>query len=227
MKIKDMFERILIRSGQFIMAKSKVEMDDDSFRILVEDALAVYSKSHPFEKFYVINSVFPRTFTFDEYFDPEMKRVPDWISEVNPATFSGISLANFYQGNSNYPGQRSELVIPTECPWTYRKPVLTVPFSSKYEVKAVFKHRVTKVPNLDPNCKIEYEVITINEDDSVFFKLLQAYFLQGIGRSRRAFTLNDLPIIMDADAIASEGKELENEAKEELQNTQKFYLAMG
>lgn len=222
-----MFDRILLRSGQFVLAKSKVEIDADSFKILVEDALAVYSKAVPFVKEYVISAVYPRQFRFTPEYDEEMGRVPDWISEVNPVQFSGISLASFYMGNTNFLGNTpSELIVPINAPWRYNKPVLTLPLSCKYEVKACFKHKVTNTePDVDG--KKQYEVLTIDIDDTVFFKLLQAYFLMGIGRSRRAFTLNDLPIIMDADAIASEGKEMEESAKEELNSVQKFYLSMG
>jgi hypothetical protein len=50
----------------------------------------------------------------------------------------------------------------------------------------------------------------------------------GVGRSRRAFTLNDLPIIMDASEIVQEGRELYKEViEEELPKYQKFYLAYG
>jgi hypothetical protein len=39
--------------------------------------------------------------------------------------------------------------------------------------------------------------------------------------------MNDLPITMDASEIASDGLELENKAREEIELHQKFYLAMG
>jgi len=228
-----MFDRILLRSGQFVLAKSKIEVDNDSFKILVEDALATYSKACPHVVDYVISLMNPRQFRFTPDFDPEMGRVPDWISECNPVQYSGISLASFYMGNNNIFGSnnRSELIDPIQAPWRYNKPVLTVPFTSKYEIKAVYKHRLTKVPcesdNVDSGGTRDWECKTITIDDTVFFKLLQAYFLMGIGRSRRAFTMNDLPILMDADAIASEGKEMEEQAKADLQDVQKFYLAMG
>jgi hypothetical protein len=111
---------------------------------------------------------------------------------------------------------------PVEAPWVYNKAVgtLTVPYSSKWRILACFYHIIEKTDEV-------YEVKTITSHDHVFFKLLQAYFLQGIGRSRRAFTLNDLPIIMDASDIASEGKEMESSAMEELKNIQSFHLAMG
>ena len=53
-------------------------------------------------------------------------------------------------------------------------------------------------------------------------------FMIGIGRSRRAFTLNDLPILMDAGEIVSEGRELYREViEEELPKYQKFHLSYG
>ena len=55
MTIDEIFDRILLRSGQFILRKSKIEIDIDSFRILVEDALADYSGFVPHTEVYTLD----------------------------------------------------------------------------------------------------------------------------------------------------------------------------
>ena len=57
--------------------------------------------------------------------------------------------------------------------------------------------------------------------------LVRGMFLKGIGRSRRAFTLNELPILMDAGDLISEGEALVEKAEQQMQNHQKFRLASG
>ena len=221
-----MFDRVLLKSGQFVLAKSKVEIDVDNFRILVEDALGIYSKQNPHHVTITRQIISPRQLDFSVYAFNDEFGVPDWISEVTPVKFAGVSLAQFnmqqhVMGNSN-------LINPIEAPWDYQKPILTVPFSSTYKIVGVFKHKITLVPGSDPTATSDsYEVKTIDYSDTNFFDLLQGMFLMGIGRSRRAFTLNDLPITMDADAIASEGREMVDAAKESIASGSKFYLAMG
>jgi hypothetical protein len=215
-KVSEMFDRVLVRSGQYIIKPKYIELDVDRFRVLVEDACALYSKSRPFDRDYDINFRGNLQYTFTDTFDLELKRVPNWISEVKPT-----NLGRFYDS----PYNSSSVSETIELPWVYEKPVLTVPYYSMFRVKAVYKHIVESVPV--ENNTPEYEVKTITVEDDMFFKILQAYFLQGLGRSRRAFTHNDLPITMDADTLAGEAETMLNDIKEEIQNVQKFHLAIG
>lgn len=217
-----MFDRVLLRSGQFILTKTKVEIDIDSFRLLVEDALAQYNKYNPYEKYYQLLIHSPREFTFTPEYDQEIKRVPDWISKCTPIRTSGYSAYSVANSAQSF---NSELNDPVQAPWVYRKPVLSLPFSSKYEVLAIYNHIVVGTPDPDNGDKTIYDVPTITTEDQSFLKLLQGMFLQGLGRSRRSFTINDLPITADADTIASEGKEIEDSALESMQTNSKFYLA--
>ena len=226
MDISNIFERVLLRSGQFVMRRNNIEIDIDSFRILVEDALAIYSKAYPFTKEYEREIIYPRSITLDENFDLEMGRAVDWVSEVTPMRFLG----NAYSLNLTAGGVPldTELVEPVNAPWVFNKQtkVLTIPYSAWYRITACYYHQITSKFDEHTGETI-YEVNTITPNDQVFFQLLQGMFLQGIGKSRRAFTLNDLPIIMDASEMASEGKDLVDDAMENIKNIQKFYLAMG
>lgn len=223
-----MFDRVLLRSGQFILRKANIEIDIDSFRLLVEDALSVYNKAKPFSKKYNKEIIYPRYFTFDEFFDPFVARAPDWISEVTPIRYYGYYSSAFFGGGATPSNYQSELVDPLQSPWVYDKPLLTVPYSCKYSILAVYNHIVEIVPNeVDENGRAVYEVKTITIEDHLFLDLLRSMFLLGIGKSRRAFTMNDLPIILDADQIASEAKELEESVLEKLNTIQQFHLSMG
>lgn len=222
-----MFTRVILRSGQYVLKTNNMEIDVDSFRILVEDALAIYSKASPHVENYNINLVNRRQFLWTAEFDKLGREKPDWLSEVTPVRnadipyFSSLNTGQ-YDAHTN---QHVEIIDPLEAPWDWDEfnKLLTVPFSSTYKIIACYRHKVTVIENDVGN----YEVTTIDEYDNVFFKILQGMFLQGLGRSRRAFTMNDLPILMDADQMAGDGEKLLEDAKDELQNIQKFYLANG
>lgn len=226
MNIHDMFDRILLRSGQYIIKKAKVDIDVDSFRVLVEDALADYSKSVPHEVESLINLNNFRSFIFPVDYNEELQRRPDWLSEVTPTSSFGS-----YQSVLMYKPVEARKIVaedPVECPWVYNKQTheLVVPYSSYYKIIGCYKHIVVGTFN-DETGETDYDVPTISLDDQLFFKLLRGMFLQGIGRSRRAFTLSDLPIVMDADQLVSDGVEMEDKAREDLKDVQKFYLSYG
>jgi len=222
LRIEDIFDRILLRSGQFILRKSRIDIDIDSFRILVEDALSEYSGFVPYEKPYTMDFNSQRNFTFPDGWDTDLNRSPDWIAEATPInSFGSINTILNYSGSP-----QNALIDPIQAPWDYNKvnKTLTVPYSAFYKVVACYEHEI--VSEVIDGVTV-YSVPTIDRKDQPFFDLLKGMFLQGIGRSRRAFTLNDLPILMDAETLASEGDEIMERALEGLQADQKFYLAFG
>lgn len=225
MRIEEIWDRIRIKSGQFILSRTKIELDVDSFRILVEDALAEYNKSRPFDKTYSLN-IPNRHYTFSENYDEELKMIPDWLAEVTPTrSFVSSPIIGSITNNSGY--STGELIDPLQAPWDYTKPNLVVPYTGFYKVRAVFNHRVVEVTDEISGVK-DWVVTTISiQEDPWFFKLLQAMFMQGIGRSRRSFTLSDMPILMDADQIYSEGQALEEKALEEIHANKKIFLTLG
>ncbi len=225
MKVKDIFSRIILRSGQFIIKRSNVEIDIDSFRMLVEDALAIYTKASPYVKEYHIRMT-ARRFTFTEDYDEELKQIPNWVSEATPVLGGANPLYSPYGSFGATQDLVGDSGEPLQALWEYRKPILTVNFSGDWDIECCFHHRVIEGVDSITGAQ-EYSVPTIDITDTVFFQLIQGMFLQGIGRSRRAFTLNDLPIVMDADTLASEGEALIEKAMENMQNIQKIYTVMG
>ena len=248
MKLRKLFSHILLQSGQFL-TEDDVELDLDKFKLLVEFTLGTYNKFSPFhKKFNVdVSSVSSNlggikyTFTetqstasnptipdFDDgIFTPNKNPnlIPDWISDIVPVRLAGVHPWYFQQnqdGNFNY------LETKKQFPWEYIKPNLFVPIASIYEVTAVYKHRLTAVSSQDfPNgpIKLDYELKTISENDDNFMNLLTARFMKALGRNRRAFTLNELPITMDSGELVSEGNDLEQTTLQNLENNQKFYLS--
>lgn len=223
MNTKDIFDHILLRSGQFVMSKTKVELDEDRFSLLVEEALAIYSKYSPFEKHFYVEVTNNRTYRFTEG-NTFGAGEPDAISSVTPIRVLGINpwmLRQVY----GIPMSDGNIDIRQECPWEYRKPYITFPYPGEFDILAFYRHKIIKLE--DDDGRIYYDIPAISLRDDAFMKLIRGMFLEGIGRSRRSFTLNDLPIVMDADTIANEGREMITEATEQMQKEAKFYLAFG
>lgn len=225
MNVKDIFNRIIQKSGQYLLSTNNIEINIDSFRILVEDTLSIYNKASPYDKEFTVDAN-DRRVNFedtDEQF-VEVGRIPDWIAKATP-------ILNYSTGaNPNFlaPAFSHNNIIPSEpieAIHKYHKPCLIVNISGNWEVIGVWNHKVQKIP-IEAGGKQEYEVKTITVEDYVFFDLLKAMFLSGIGLSRRAFTMDNLPISMDADSLVSDAESQLATAKEELQNVQKFYLGV-
>ncbi len=83
------------------------------------------------------------------------------------------------------------------------------------------------VTGLDTSPVPYYNLPNITYKDHRFLSLVQGRFMQGLGRSRKAFILNDLPITSDASDMVSAGKEIEKEALTEMQENGKWWMSMA
>ena len=67
---------------------------------------------------------------------------------------------------------------------------------------------------------------TIDIENQKFMSLVAARFMITLGRSRRAFLLNDLPFQMDADMLITEGQDLYERTMQDIMTNSSFYLAI-
>jgi hypothetical protein len=225
MNIKDIFDEILIRSGQFVLASSNVELNIERFRRIVESTLAVYGRYSPHEEHVLVSAFGTREIDLSAESIAILTKkpylqAPTFVSDATPTRQIPLGITKIFPGLNT--GNNPELYDKQQAPFEYRKPKLYLPFSAKWDIHCAFAHPIHEVTE---NGKFEYYLPTITMADQAFFDYLQGMFLMGVGRSRRAFTLNDLPITMDASEIASDGKELRDQALEFMSNHQKFYLA--
>jgi len=220
MTLQEMFERVLINSGQFQYPVERIELNEPAFKVLVEMCLGIYNGYVPVSKelFVPINTSRQHTFTLQN--TPGLG-APEWISKIMPTRIAGVVPYYFREYNS----APSNVSMKAQLPFEYRKPTLTVPVSADYEITAIFNHKLVEKEDTD---KREWEVLTISDNEDEFIDLLSAKFLIGLGRSRRAFTLTDMPITTDASDLVAEGKAMEEEAMEELKEEKgRWYLAWG
>jgi hypothetical protein len=179
----------------------------------VKQQLDFYQKYLPETKSY--NIWLPANFfyTFGEQKD---ERVPEWVSSVIPiGLYNVISTAVYFSASSPYQVYKGnqELMNPRPFLWDYRKPRLYISEPGRFDVSCCYKFET--IPQIEKGQVMDVEIVSF-EPEWVFYDLLLGQFLQMIGRSRRAFTYNELPITTDADQLVTEGTEMYNTAKETL-----------
>ena len=213
-----MFERCVLMSGQFLIPDAALELQIDRFKILVEMTLGAYNGYCPIDQHVYKSITQGRQYTFTAENSPE--GIPLDIVSAVPVRISGVS-PFFFSGEFGRPSQSVQAKV--EYPFVYRAPTLTVPASAEYDLHCIFNHKVVEVAGVEPQ---DYEVTTLSDQDDEFLDLLQARFLIALGRSRRAFTVSEMPISVDASELVAEGKDLEAEAMTEIKDEKaKWYLA--
>lgn len=202
-----MFERILLDSGQYILPDSTIELNINKFKLLVESCLATQSKYDPIVK-RVTLQVTGREYIFSDNFqiDGEVWGVPEWISDITPLRIAGVP--SYYFKEKYQHGNVHEKDI---YPFEYYKPKLYSGSSSTLDATLVYNHKLDSViDDADNIVDWEAKYITINND--AFLTLLTGKFLIALGRSRKAFTMSDIPIQDDAGDMVADGKELVEQA---------------
>jgi hypothetical protein len=213
----------MLDSGQFLLADDRMEVDFVRFKTLVDRVIGVYNGYSPVDFHEFIKIVGGRQYKFTKS-NTKYGQVPKKISDLIPIRILGAVPYGF-QLNQSLNFQYMEKGM---MPYDYRlsidgnEGILTVPFNADFDCHAIYNHELVKTGK-DPQ---SWDVKTLGDNDDEFIDLLVAKFLIAVGRSRRAFTLNDLPITTDAAELVSEGKELEDKAMQDLiDNKMKWYLA--
>lgn len=233
MTLREIFNQVLINSGCILLGERNIEMKINDFKRVVDECVSYMNKYDPDDRKVRIHvgRTFSYRFTGEEEGCGTPDRVPAWISDVIPTRVgvSDIRLMNW----TSVLGQFNRESIKDEFVWSYQAPDLFLDRDGKFEVHACYHHY--SVPILGEVCgpdgnkredvvDIDYPTIHLGRDP--FLMMVQGRFMQGVGRYRRAFTLNDLPITMDASTMVDEGSRLEETAKKTYQEDQsKFYLS--
>jgi hypothetical protein len=223
MDLAEIFQLVVIKSGQFLLKTEALELDESRFRILVDNALATYNKYCPIDRTFPLYVNSPRTYTFTSSSEP--LGIPEEVVSITPTRVYGVN-PYFLKSINQYKTQSENLEDRAEVPFRYEKPKLTLPFSGRYRIHAFYHYQIVETTDLDGDIVMSIPYLT--SEQTGLFELVRGMFLQGIGRSRRAFTLNDMPIAMDAAELTAEGKEIEDAAMETITNAQsKMWLAYG
>lgn len=224
MTVEEVFERILIESGQFLIANDDIELDVDRFVTLIKASLGTYNKYYPLHDVFNIEATTPGWYAFTGN-EGQGFGLPIEISQVVPLrsfnTISPlISLPKYTSSVSNKYFEEKTFFPTKFRPETGK---LYLPYPGKFDVTAMYNHKVDFT--VDGGKKMWF-LPTISHESGTFLKLLQGKFMIALAGSRRAFTLNQIEITTDAAELKSEGKEIVDEAVQALKTTHnKMWLA--
>lgn len=236
MLLSELANIVLLESGQFILGDmSSVRIDTPKFWALTKRWLAYYGKyklhTSDFNLQVNMSHTFPLTQT--DPITPGLRLAPQWISKAIPvgigSSGGGANIYALVSYGASYGALYSD-GLPSYSPmrsiYKYEKPTLYVEQSGLYDITAHYDRQYNLV--LDRSGDIEeVDMTDITEADNKFIDLVVAASLIAIGRSRRAFTLSDLPVQNDSSEMVSDGQQLLQDTKEGLSETSDWHLSIG
>jgi len=215
MTLTDIVDFLMVQSGQYILQsfdKTLLSYDQLWLRI-VKPELINYQKYKPVIKSFNLNLN-----STHHRFDDES--APEWISNVKPLEGTRSSILTIFQSATF-----SNLTVPHQLVWKYDKPNFYCQYNGAYEITGCYKYPLT-ITKDDENKITEVDIENLDYELS-FLNLVLGKFLIALGKSRRSFTINDLPITMDSDSVVSEGTEIYENAKESLYEKSYWWKAIG
>lgn len=225
MLLTDLSKILLVRSGQYIIdTLAGVNLDLTKLWTVTEPLLLKYANYIPVQSKFNID-VTDTVFIFTTNPLP-----PLWISSVTPADRNvplHLSDTNRVLNRSLFLHNEIQTLRSTrQFLWEYENPKLWISETGKMSVTGLSNYTFT----LDTDSAGTLEDVDIDDitkADDLFIDLVMAEFLLAVGRSKRAFTLNDLPITADGPELISEGLELKQATIEALQNRSRWELGLG
>ena len=162
-------------------------------------------------------------------------RVPLWVSQVTPVnvlTTAGI-LYLIQETRFTNVGEQSILHEPRTFLWHYERAkdkssgILYLTETGKMDITAHYEYHRVETFDIDGNLiDVEFENLEEGKDE-IFIDMVLGKFMHKVGRSRRAFTLNNSPVQFDAEQLVQEGTQIYDQAKERLYEQGDWWNAIG
>lgn len=218
MTLSELIDVVMVNSGEYIIQTfDRTQLNKKKFwESIVRPQLTKYAKYKPVTRKF--NLYVPGTWY--EFSYPE--DVPVWISSLAPLYNGGLvaSLMAELTGESS-------LRTPITNLWRYEAPKLFVMYGGTYDTTAHYNYGFTATYNAGNTDVVEVTIPDLGDDDTTFFDMVLGKFMIAVGRSRSAFTLNDLPITMDSADMISAGNDIYSTALEGLYDNAIWYQAYG
>lgn len=238
MKLTEIVKILFVRNGQHLSGDlSRIKLSLDKFWATIEQDILDFQEYYPYvQEFNIQSAAYGQgggryLFEFDSHnlgqdlgADPsEPGNAPDDIIKCLPIGTTQM-IVNWisYMGTGTYPGQLGTVANGRTFLKKYRNKILYTTEPGKFDITALYKYFFIKTETTE-GLK-EVEILGIDgQDNKVLFDILSGRFLTVVGRSRRAFTYQDLPIITDADQLVKEGEELYQKGIEQMYERHPWY----
>jgi hypothetical protein len=218
MKLSDIIDYILLETGNYLVSDLvKSEINLNKFLILTKSVLGEYTNYRP------------RRDSSTIYVESQQYIFPQESSPITIDKISNrfITLNNLYQEPNLEPNLLPNRIrdtehIPALPTWKYNRPKLYINYVGLLYVMGNYDYTIRNIYNSEMAI-IDYDLVEITYSNTEFLNLLAAKFLMTVGKQRRAFTANDLPITTDASDLVSEGKDLWDSTMETLRQNSTWW----
>lgn len=218
MKLDELKSFVLVESGQYLAPFEATLLSDTEFLRLVSTELAIYNNHKQYKVYKTISVDESGIYEFKST-RPDLKDLPVYITDVRAKSgFSG-NRYNYVRnggGTSRVDRYKEGLAFRQEDNFFYNKPVLYLPDSGTYEVCCAYDRWIDSAT---VGTVTDADIVNITADDYKFIKLVTAKFMISLGRSRRAFTIEGIPVSFDASEMVSSGEQIYSEVKDSIQET--------
>lgn len=196
---QEILDVIMLETGQYISNLDATLLDKSKIEIMIKRELGLFSRYSPNVITKPMNLYNNKVFTID--IDGE---IPTSIVDIRTDRYNTIGFS----------------ITPMPAPvhsyyWRYDKPTL----------KFRYPDGLYQVVYMAPHVYTNDTIASIEIQDN-FLNLVVGRFLMSVGKSRRAFTVAEMPIQTDASEMISEGKELYDTTLELIRVNSKFNLAI-
>lgn len=200
-----MIEYLLVNSGQYLLGDfvTTSGMEEKYFIALVKSVLVTYSNFIPVEKRKTM-----KLFNGLKFDGKNGQDIPQFIVEIRNKNQNVVGNILFGT-NKNSVISKHHWEFNSDNSLSFRYP------QGYYEVHYAVNHKYDEET---------HSIDTLSEGDPLFLDLFTAQMMLSIGKSRRAFLLNDLPFTIDADSLVSEGESLKDSTMEKLKERSRHYL---
>lgn len=220
MKFKEFFDYVVMNSGNHIIPEKSLELTKEQFMSVLHIAIGLYNKYTPLSRKFSINAG-SRNYEFSgteyrEYLEWGIPLIPRSLSDVTPTSFPTLNVLSSLMRRVD-----PSLYGKDQFVWRYDAPYLRLDRIGEFEVHAVYNHPIIQEDESDIDSVI---LPSITSQDISFLDFITGRFMQIIGRSRGLFSQSDSPIIIDSATMISEGKAIEEKAREDIVENYDFYL---
>lgn len=227
MKLDEIIDTVLIRSGQIIVDNlDELNLTKKKFVTLIRNEIVKYSKYCPHtERINIqVDGCCGTYYEFTK--DSQPYGIPRWISELVPISGANTTYELFTR-KFFYSTYRNELRDPQTLIWRYDRPYLYITALGGYDTVAHYDHPMIETRD-DKNELTDFELPTIESDkDEIFIDLLTAQFMIVLGRSRRAYKVEGIPMSTDDNELISDGQAMYELAYQRMLDNSAWHHSFG
>lgn len=230
MKLTELFQYVVTATGEHLLGDPEdFGLTLDTFWQSIQPDFEEYERFYPLTKTIHVeintNNMLGGKYDFSKDpnnigYDPDDTvssvngAMPEWISRVVPVNQTRMLMNPLWWRLAGNFASPSRLIVPRTMLIDYRKPYLYITEPGRFEVQAHYRRLLEYSYGGTEEDPILQDVEIHNlERSKIFLDLMVARFLLTVGRMRRSFTYDRLPITVDGNKMVDEATVMYEQAR--------------